>query len=181
MMLTTERLIIRQWKDTDAKELYTLAKDPQVGPRAGWPPHRSIQESLTIIREILSPADALAIEAKNKGLIGSIGLKQGDQTTLNLPFGQAEVGYWIGQAYWGQGYAPEALSAIMEWAFSTLELQSLWCGYYDGNIQSKIVQEKCGFQYQFSKEEVYVGLLNEYRTEHFTSIDHLRYEKRKKN
>ena len=99
MMLTTERLIIRQWKDTDAKELYTLAKDPQVGPRAGWPPHRSIQESLTIIREILSPAEALAIEAKNKGLIGSIGLKQGDQTTLNLPFGQAEVGYWIGQAY----------------------------------------------------------------------------------
>ena len=44
-MLETERLILRRWEDSDAEALYEYAKDPEVGPIAGWPPHRGIDES----------------------------------------------------------------------------------------------------------------------------------------
>lgn len=97
-------------------------------------------------------------------------MKRGENTTLSLSNLEAEIGYWIGKPYWGKGYAPEALTEMIRWAFLELHLQQLWCGYYEGNIQSRIVQEKCRFQYQFSKQSVYVELLDEYRTEHFTAI-----------
>ena len=43
-MLETERLVLRRWEDGDASDLYEYAKDPDVGPIAGWPPHQSIEE-----------------------------------------------------------------------------------------------------------------------------------------
>ena len=44
-MLETERLVLRRWEDSDAGDLFEYAKDPDVGPIAGWPPHQSIEES----------------------------------------------------------------------------------------------------------------------------------------
>lgn len=54
MELITERLILRPWKETDAESLYKYAKDPAVGPIAGWPVHTSVENSLEIIRNVLS-------------------------------------------------------------------------------------------------------------------------------
>ena len=48
MILTTERLTLRPWKETDAESLYEYAKDPDVGPIAGWPAHRSVEESRNV-------------------------------------------------------------------------------------------------------------------------------------
>ena len=50
-MLATERLILRRWEDSDAEDLYKYAKDPDVGPIAGWPPHQSIGETRGIMPE----------------------------------------------------------------------------------------------------------------------------------
>jgi len=52
MVLSTERLILRPWKETDAGSLYEYAKNPEVGPAAGWPPHKSVEKSLEIIQVI---------------------------------------------------------------------------------------------------------------------------------
>ena len=49
-MLYTERLILRKWTETDADSLYEYAKDPAVGPAAGWPPHESREDSLDVIK-----------------------------------------------------------------------------------------------------------------------------------
>ena len=49
-MLETERLILRRWEESDAESLFQYAKDPDVGPIAGWPPHQSEEESLDVIR-----------------------------------------------------------------------------------------------------------------------------------
>ena len=51
-ILETERLLLRPWKDCDAGALYELAKDPEVGPRAGWPVHESEENSREIIRTV---------------------------------------------------------------------------------------------------------------------------------
>lgn len=49
-MLTTERLILRKWNESDAESLFEYAKNPDVGPIAGWPPHKSKEESLGVIQ-----------------------------------------------------------------------------------------------------------------------------------
>lgn len=54
MAIHTERLTLRPWRETDAAILFTHASDPDVGPAAGWPPHRSIEESREIIRTVFA-------------------------------------------------------------------------------------------------------------------------------
>ena len=61
MEFVTERLILRPWKDTDAESLYEYAKDPAIGPIAGWPIHTSVENSLYIIREVLSADETYAV------------------------------------------------------------------------------------------------------------------------
>ena len=50
----TDRILLRPWRESDAEALFKYASDPEVGPRAGWPPHKSVEESLEIIRTIFS-------------------------------------------------------------------------------------------------------------------------------
>lgn len=52
--MRTERITLRHWLDTDAKALYRYASDPEVGPRAGWPPHLSEKESREIIQTVFN-------------------------------------------------------------------------------------------------------------------------------
>ena len=58
-MLETERLILRKWTEADAESLFECARDPEVGPIAGWPPHRSVEESLDVIRNVFNGADIM--------------------------------------------------------------------------------------------------------------------------
>ena len=51
--LETERLILRRWRIEDAPSMYELAKDPDVGPIAGWPPHKNVEESRSVIETVL--------------------------------------------------------------------------------------------------------------------------------
>ena len=61
MILYTERLILRPWDVSDAQSLYEYAKDPEVGPVAGWPPHKNTEESLRVIQNVLNSAECYAI------------------------------------------------------------------------------------------------------------------------
>ena len=75
-MLETERLILRRWEDSDAEYLFELAKDPDIGPIAGWPAHQSLQESRDVIRNVLRAEETYAVCLKedNKA-IGAISWK----------------------------------------------------------------------------------------------------------
>ena len=65
---------------------------------------------------------------------------------------------WIGVPYWGQGLIPEAVREIMRHGFDDLNLEKMWCGYFDGNTKSKRVQEKCGSVIIIQKKTFYVHL-----------------------
>ena len=52
-MIETDRLILRPWLDSDAEALFRYASDPDVGPRAGWPPHKDIEESRRALRAMI--------------------------------------------------------------------------------------------------------------------------------
>ncbi|ADY55999.1 GCN5-related N-acetyltransferase [Syntrophobotulus glycolicus DSM 8271] len=171
MILETNRLVLRPWKETDAESLYEYAKDPLIGPIAGWPVHTSVENSLQIIREVLSLNETYAVTIKkNDNAIGSIGLMIGNKSNLDIGNDQAEIGYWIGVPYWGQGLIPEAVCELMRHAFDELGLTTLWCGYFDGNEKSKRVQEKCGFKFHHTEKDKKWPLINVINTLHVTCV-----------
>ena len=75
MILQTKRLVLRRWRETDAESLYEYAKDPAVGPIAGWPAHKSLEESRTVIREVFQGPECYAIcELGKDRAIGAVEL-----------------------------------------------------------------------------------------------------------
>ena len=172
MNLITERLILRPWEESDAESLYEYAKDPQVGPIAGWPPHISVEDSRQIIKSVLAVNETYAIcKRQDNRAIGSIGLMRGEQSNLDIPEDEGEIGYWIGVPFWGQGYVPEAVRELIRHGFEDLKLNRIWCGYFEGNDKSKRVQEKCGFRYHHTNKDIYWALMDEVRTEHVTCLE----------
>ena len=181
MMLSTERLMLRPWEEADAESLYTYACDPELGPAAGWPPHKSVEESLNIIRNVFTGAECYAICEKESGqAIGAIELKLKGHTDMTERDDECELGYWIGRPFWGRGYVPEAGREILRHGFEDLGMRTIWCGYYDGNTKSRRVQEKLGFIHHHSCNEVPVPLLNEIRTGHTSFITREQWETNKK-
>lgn len=166
-MLETERLILRKWTDADAESLFEYAKDPDVGPIAGWPPHQSVEESLSIIRNVLSGDECYAIcEKENGRAIGAIELMLNGHTDMTERDDECELGYWLGKPFWGRGYMPEAARELIRHGFEDLHMRAIWCGYYDGNQKSKRVQEKVGFLYHHTCDDVPVPLMHEVRVGH---------------
>ena len=164
--METKRLLLRPWQDSDAESLYEYAKDPDIGPPAGWPPHTGVENSLEIIRCVFSAPETYAVCLKDGSPIGSIGLKLNGSTDMTDRDDECELGYWIGKPFWGQGMIPEASRALLRHAFENLGMRAVWCGYYEGNEKSKRVQEKLGFVYQYTTDGLEVSLVNEIRTGH---------------
>lgn len=175
-MLETERLILRPWKQEDALDLYRYARDPEVGPPAGWPPHTSPENSREIILSVLSQPETYAVCLKSGEPIGSIGLHRKGVSDLTDREDECELGYWLGKPYWGQGLIPEAARALLRYAFEELGMAAVWCGYYEGNEKSRRVQEKLGFVYHHRTEKVEVRLMNEVRTGHCNLMTRQRWK-----
>ncbi len=169
MQFETKRLILRPWQEVDADILYQYAKDPDVGPIAGWPVHTSVENSREIIQNVLSSEGTYAVVLKTtEEPIGSISVMQ----NANIPTaeGECELGYWLGKPYWGQGLIPEAAEALIQYCFEELNMHLIWSGYYDGNEKSRRVLEKCGFVYHHTVFEAPCPLMGECRTEHITCL-----------
>ena len=166
--LLTERLILRLWEEADAEALYKYAQNPAIGPIAGWPPHTSVEDSLNIIRTVFAAPETYAVVLKATGEpVGSVGIMFGDGLhSASMKQGEAEIGSWIGEPYWGKGLIPEAVRCLLRRCFKDLEMTAVWCGYYDGNIKSRRVMEKCGFRFHHT-EVGNISPLGDVRTEHF--------------
>jgi len=171
LTLETERLILRPWEEGDAESLYEYAKDPAVGPIAGWPVHTSVENSRQIIRDVLSADETYAVCLKEDNrAIGSIGLISPAQSHTSIGADELELGYWIGVPFWGRGLIPEAAERLIRHAFEDLGCSALWCGYYEGNEKSRRCQEKIGFTFHHTEKDMPCELMGDVRTEYFTRL-----------
>ena len=177
-MLKTERLILRKWTEEDAESLFEYAKDPEIGPAAGWPPHKSVEESRAVIKNVFDGAECYAIcEKENNIAIGAVELKLNGYTNKTKRDDECELGYWLGQPFWGRGYMPEASRELLRHGFEDLGMTTIWCAYYDGNLKSKRVQEKLGFEYDHSFQANLAPLINEVRVCHANKMTKEQWEK----
>lgn len=145
-MMETDRILLRPWRENDAETLYKYACDPEVGPRAGWPPHKNVEESLEIIRTLFNSDRMWAIELKETGEpIGCIGYLVNGESNINIGENDAEAGYWVARPYWNRGICSEALRLMIDYCFNVKGFQTLWSDYFPDNPASGHVMEKCGF------------------------------------
>ena len=144
--LESDRIVLRPWRENDAAALYKYASDPEVGPRAGWPPHKSIKESLEIIRTVFHSDTTWAIVNKETGEpIGAMGYMNSDGNLLPSRSGEPLVGYWVGKPFWNQGICTEALQLMLDHIRETTDIRSLIGSHFIDNPASGRVMEKCGF------------------------------------
>lgn len=146
--IQTERLLLRPWEESDAHTLFHYACDPRIGPMCGWKPHESEEESLQVIRNILTADYTYAVTLEGEP-IGTVSLMPARNPAC---IGHMELGYWLGFPHWGNGYIPEAAEALLKTAFG-LGARELWCAHYAENHNSRRVIKKLGFSYRFRAME----------------------------
>lgn len=164
MTLETKRLILRPWTEGDSESLFEYAKSGEVGPIAGWFPHKNVTESREVIRTVLSGETCFAVclKADNRA-IGCVGLKLRGDTDYTDREDECELGYWIGRPFWGQGLIPEASVCLLRYAFEKMGMHAVWCSCYEGNRNSARVQEKLGFLFHHRCGAEFVEPLGEAR------------------
>ena len=148
VVLMTDRLTLRPWRESDLNDFYEYASVDGVGQMAGWNPHRNVEESKMILDMFIRERKTFALEYEGK-VIGSFGIEaysEENYPELDVLQGR-EIGYVLSKAYWGQGLMPEAVKAVIDWLFHKEKLDFMIVGHFEWNGQSRRVVEKCGFQY----------------------------------
>lgn len=159
-MIKTERLTLRPWHDNDADALFKYAQDPDIGTPAGWPAHESPKESLDVIRSVFSAPETYAVVPDEAGeAVGCVGVVPPHIRHIQEPqthdtAHETEIGYWIGKPYWGRGFIPEAVDALIAHLHNNLHINTFWIALFDGNDKSRRVAEKCGFVYHHTDTDV---------------------------
>lgn len=128
LYIETSRLLLRPFVEADLPDFYAYAKVPDVGEWAGWAHHGSIEESSRVV-------GSLGIEEYHCPLPKEYDALQG-----------RELGYVLAKDKWGQGYMSEAVRAVIDYCFSTLNLDFLVCAHFARNERSKRVIQKAGFR-----------------------------------
>ena len=149
MYLTTERTVLRPFRDEDAAALYEFSRLHEVADPAGWPPHKSVADSLRVIRTVFASPHIFAVTDRETGvLLGSAGFTGRSRGGFGP---DDELGYSLDPRWWGKGIMTEVCRRLIAYGFTEMGLAAIWCTHYDGNDRSRRVMEKCGFQKVFSE------------------------------
>jgi RimJ/RimL family protein N-acetyltransferase len=166
-VLETTRLALRAPRLEDAKMVAALANDRRIAENTARIPHpyRQADAEGFISGVNRSGGEAVfLITLRDETIIGGCGIMNQEQAP--------ELGYWLGVPYWGQGYATEALHALIDYAFTDLGHDALQAGARVTNPASRRVLEKCGFQWTG------VGLYRIRAIHSSAPIDRFRLERR---
>jgi len=143
--METERLILRRWKRPDFYDYALFAADPEVMLAAGSKPMAGPDDH-EAFGEALRDADCFAIVFKEtKRAIGSIKFQK---DIRRYKVNSTSIGYELGKQYWGNGYMPEALRAMIRHAFEHRKVDVISIGHFTVNEKSRRVIEKCGFRHE---------------------------------
>ena len=156
-IIETKRLILRKWCKDDYLDMYDYASDDRVGPNAGWPVHKSIEDSKAIVDMFITGDEEYAVVLKKENkVIGGVGLhyKKIDKDI------------------------PEAVKELIKFCFEELNLDLVWCGHFDFNSKSRRVIEKCGFNFKFEKNRELPLLNNKKVNELYYNISREEYLKK---
>lgn len=145
--LETERLILRKYKLSDAKDMYeNWGSDPNCNVYLPWELHKNIDETKEILKSWIDSYKEDKFKwiielKKEKVSIGGI-----DVVKLKKEHNYCEVGYCIGSKFWGKGYTTEALKKVIDFLFNEVGLYLIEAEHHKSNIASGRVMEKAGMK-----------------------------------
>ena len=148
--LTTARLVLRAFTDADAEPLFEHAKNPNVARYTLWDAHESVADTRRFVRDyavlryLEGMAEPYAItispDPRPVGACGCFWAAKPHQTM--------ELGYWIGESFWGRGYVTEACRAVLAFTFAEYSPERIQARVITGNTASDRVLAKLGFRHE---------------------------------
>lgn len=146
--LIGKKIVLRGIRNSDTKSIQCYAKNREISKYTDLPHPFSLKDVQNLINQIKRDIKKrggyqLGIELQVTGeIIGIIGLTSIDKHK------KAEIEYWIGKKYWGQGITKEAIKLILDFGFKKLKLNRIYAKAIPKNIASWKLLEKCGFSYE---------------------------------
>ena len=165
VIIETERLILRTWKEEDVEPYFLINQDPKVlecliGPL-------TIEQIRDFIARMNTQQDERnytlwAAELKtSKQMIGFIGLNYNARESNFTP--AVEVGWRLGSQYWGHGYAPEGARACLDYGFNKIGPEEIVSFTVPSNTKSLRVMEKIGLKRDFKNDFAHPNLPHDHR------------------
>ncbi|MCT7969072.1 GNAT family N-acetyltransferase [Laspinema sp. D1] len=148
-ILESDRLILRKMTLEDAPDLFEYASDPEVAQYTTWYPHQSLEDSHIFLNSVLENYQTPKgfnwgiIHKDHSKLIGTCGLVDWVQSDH-----YAEIGYALARPYWGQGYMPESVKAVVAFSFQETDLNRIEGRCKLPNHASARVMEKVGMKFE---------------------------------
>ncbi|MFJ7405729.1 MULTISPECIES: GNAT family N-acetyltransferase [unclassified Lysinibacillus] len=162
--LNTQRLHLRRMDISDSHSLFKIWSDPDVTKFmniANFTHEAQAKEMIELLEELAQANEAIRfsmIERKSNEIIGTCGFN-----FIDFEDSKAEIGYDIAKAYWGMGYAPEGIKALLNYAFETLKLNKIEAKVEPANVNSIRVLQKLNFTFE--------GQLRQYENSNESFID----------
>lgn len=149
--IETDRLILRRYKIEDADAMYkNWASDSEVTKFLTWQPHSSVEVSRGIIENWLKEYSdekyyqwAIVLKDNGNEPIGDISVVH-----MNEDISMVHIGYCLGRAWWRRGIMSEALKAVTDFMFDTVEVDRVESRHDPKNPNSGKVMQKCGMKYE---------------------------------
>lgn len=147
--LKSQRLLLRRMEVSDSHSLFKIWSDPDVSKFmniSSFTHEAQAKEMIQLLEELTQASKAIRfsmIELKSNEIIGTCGFN-----SIDFENAKAEIGYDIAKAYWGNGYAPEGISAILNYGFETLKLNRIEAKVEPANVNSIKVLEKLHFTFE---------------------------------
>ncbi len=147
--IPTKRLLLRRMRVSDTHSLFRIWSDPEVTKYmniSNFTKESQAKEMIELLDELTRANKAVRfciIDQASHEIIGSCGFN-----LIDLDNAKAEIGYDLAKAYWGLGYAPEAIHALTQHAFKKLRLNRIEAKVEPANVSSIKVLNKCNFTYE---------------------------------
>jgi RimJ/RimL family protein N-acetyltransferase len=143
--INTERLVLRDWRESDLSPWAAMNADPEVREHLG--PPLTAEDAAASVRSFQDDLDRngfgfWAVEVRASGeFIGFTGL---DKVEEGMPFTGVEVGWRLARSAWGHGYATEAALVALEYGFATVGLPEIVAVTATTNLRSQAVMRRIG-------------------------------------
>lgn len=147
--LNTQRLNLRRMEVSDSRSLFKIWSDPDVTKFmniSSFTHEAQAKEMIELLEELAQASKAIRfsmIELTSNEIVGTCGFN-----SIDFENAKAEIGYDIAKAYWGKGYAPEGIRALLKYGFETLKLNRFEAKVEPANVNSIKVLEKLHFTFE---------------------------------
>ncbi|HJB26383.1 MAG TPA: GNAT family N-acetyltransferase [Firmicutes bacterium] len=175
-VIETPRLILRHFTHRDAQQVFDRwMSDEVVASTVNWEAHKNVQVTKRVIHaweQMYRQGEFYNWALVLKGtdcIIGSI-----DFHDISKLGRTADIGYCVARSYWGQGFATEALKAVLQYGFEVLHFERVSAEYLWENPASGRVMEKAGMRFESDKKIIHKDRVKDSRVYVITREDYIR-------